>query len=239
MTLSREQIELFHNNGFLKLPGVLPSKLVDELKQTTLQNMNDAIEPVVRDEQDRVMRISQIWQRQPVYQQAATHDTILDPLEDILGPSIVLTRNRHNHATLNHAGMRGVYWHRDIQSWTRNIVTVIIYIEESTIDNGCTQVIPGTHKLPWAHDVGVSDLTENETISATGVFEQGVAVPMPAGGLVVINSLIFHRIGDNRTDGSRISCTFGYHGMDELYGEGNPQAALVRGKPQYTGNVEY
>ena len=163
---------------------------------------------------------------------------ILDPLEDLLGPGIVLTRNRHNHATLRLADHSGAYWHRDIMSWTRCIVTILIYLEPSTPETGCTHVVPGTHKLPWCRG-GVSDLTQVPALVDTGVFEQGVPVPMPAGGLLLINSLIFHRVGDNTTDKSRLSLTFGYHSVDELYGNDNPQAVLVRGEPVHTGNVQY
>ena len=59
---------------------------------------------------------------------------------------------------------------------------------------------------------------------------------MPAGGMLVIDSLIFHRIGANRTDRTRMSMTVGYRSVDELAGVEDPNCLLVRGQRQYTGN---
>ena len=75
-----------------------------------------------------------------------------------------------------------------------------------------------------------------EWIEAAGVIGQAVPVPMPAGGMLVIDSLIFHRIGSNRTDQTRISMTIGYRSVDELAGVEDPKNLLVRGERQYTGN---
>jgi ectoine hydroxylase-related dioxygenase (phytanoyl-CoA dioxygenase family) len=38
--------------------------------------------------------------------------------------------------------------HRDVKQWSRTIFTVIFYLEETNLDNGCTQIVPGTHHLP-------------------------------------------------------------------------------------------
>ena len=239
MSLSREQVELFHNNGFMKLPGQLPDSQLDQLKRVVLFNMEQKVEPVVCDDDGQTVRISQIWDRETIFREAATSDLILDPLEDVLGPNIVFTKNRHNHATLNPAGKRSIYWHRDVSTWTRNIVTVLVYLEEATLENGCTRAVPGSHKLPFAAGVGVGDLTRNQTLVSTGVFDQEVSLPMPAGGLLLINSMLFHSVGNNCTDRSRISLTFGYHAVDELGGQDNPHTVLVRGDAVHTGNVSY
>jgi len=238
MALTREQLELFHNNGFLKMPGRFDPAYIEQLKHRIAEDTRNAVEPVVRDAQQRVFRLSQMYDRGGLYRETIEHPLILDTLESILGPNIVFTRNRHNHATLNFAGMRGMRWHRDILQWTRNIVTVILYLEESTVDNGCTMVVPGTHRLPVHLDT-VGDLSNDQMLQRAGVFDQAMPVPMPAGGMLVINSLILHTIGDNRTNTSRMSLTMGYHGGDELYGDANPQCVQVRGEALYAGNTTY
>ena len=99
--------------------------------------------------------------------------------------------------------------------------------------NGCTLVIPGTHLLP-----GLAALTvEDETLRTSGILEQSVPVPMPAGGMLLIDSLVIHAPGRNRTDGTRMSMTAGYHSVDELSAVENPRRVLVRGERIYMGNV--
>src|SRR5262249_6373812 len=105
--------------------------------------------------------------------------------------------------------------------------------EEATVENGCTQVVPGTHLLPGFNTINI---TENETLVRSRLLDQTVPVPMPAGGLLAIDSLLVHGPGQNRTDGSRMSMTVGYHSVDELSDVENPKRVLVRGQRIYLGN---
>jgi ectoine hydroxylase-related dioxygenase (phytanoyl-CoA dioxygenase family) len=235
--LTPEQVRLFRHNGFLKLDGQLPAELVARLRQGIGAEVEAETEPVVRDESGRVVRLSQVFDRRPEFREAATHGSVLDPLEDLLGPNIEIVRNRHNHATLNVASKRSDTFHRDNVQWTQGLLTVIHYLEETNLDNGCTQVIPGTHFLPAA---GVLHrLDEQPWFAESGIMGQAVPVPMPAGGLLAIDSLILHRIGPNHTAGTRTSMTIGYRSVDELAGEPDPKTGkteLVRGERIYQGN---
>jgi phytanoyl-CoA hydroxylase len=233
MSLTPDQVRLFRHNGFLKLPAPLPAEIVEELKAAIWSDIQGEVEPVVRDRDGRVVRLSHIWGRVPVFRSALTRPEVLDPLEALLGANIELITNRHNHASLRVAGDGMDYLHRDILQWTRSIVTVLFYLEETTVENGCTLVIPGTHLLPSRTSLR---LAEDEEIRRSGVLEQSVPVPMPAGGLLAIDSLLFHGPGNNRTDSSRISLTVGYHSVDELAGAPDPKRELVRGQRLYMGN---
>lgn len=233
MSLTPEQVQLFRHNGFVKLPGRLSPEVVDALKETIWRHIREEIEPVVRDRQGRVVRISSLWDRDPIFRETLTCPEVLDPLESLLGPNIELIRNRHNHATLRLAEEGADYLHRDILQWSRSIVTILFYLEETTVENGCTQVIPGTHLLPGVSSVNI---TRDERIQCSGILQQTVPVPMPAGGLLAINSLVIHGAGRNSTEGTRISMTVGYHSVDELSDVANPKRVLVRGERIYMGN---
>ncbi len=232
--LTAEQVRLFRHNGFLQLEGRLPEELVSRLRQAIDADVRAEAAPVARDPGGRVVRLSQVWDRAPVFREAATHPAVLDPLESLLGPNIEVVRNRHNHATLNVASTRSDSFHRDILQWSRGLLTVIHYLEETTLDNGCTQVIPGTHLLPGGPRL--HHLEEEDWIAEARVTGQAVPVPMPAGGLLAIDSLIFHRIGPNRTSGTRTSMTIGYRSADELAGPPDGKTVVVRGERIYTGN---
>src|SRR5262249_5677382 len=100
------------------LPERLPEGVVEALKETIRRHLCEEIAPVVRDRQGRAVRISNIWQREPVFQEVLTCSEVLDPLESLMGPNIELILNRHNHATLRLGGDSGSYMHRDILQWT-------------------------------------------------------------------------------------------------------------------------
>jgi len=63
-----------------------------------------------------------------------------------------------------------------------------------------------------------------------------VRVEMPAGGLLAIDSLLWHGAGRNLTGETRTSMTFGYHSADDLASVADPQRFLVRGQRVYAGH---
>ena len=65
MALSDDQIKLFRHNGFLRLPGRLPDTTVAQLKETILKDVENVVEPVVRDKNGDVIRLSQVLDRDP------------------------------------------------------------------------------------------------------------------------------------------------------------------------------
>ncbi len=226
--LSPEEVWFFSHNGFIKLPNVLPAEHVEKLRETVTYNMENEIEPVVRDNQGTVGRISNIMDREPIFWETMTSPLVLDPLESLLGPNIEVIKNGHNHATLRRATDSGVgKLHRDMDHWSRTILTVLFYLEESTVENGCTQVIPGTHVFP---DAAIPDGSWER-------FErQVVPVPMPVGGMLAINSTIIHGVGSNRSGGSRMNLTVGYRSVDKLASVEEPYLRLGRGERKYGGH---
>jgi phytanoyl-CoA hydroxylase len=233
LALTPEQVAFFRHSGFLKLPERLPEELVAGLKETIRRHIREEIQPVVRDKQGLVVRTSDIWGRGGIFREAVTRPEVLDPLESLLGPNIELLTNRHNHATLRLADEGTDTMHRDVLQWTRTIVTVLFYLEETTLENGCTRLVPGSHLLPG---IRTSSLADDNWVRESGILEQAVPLPMPAGGLVAIDSMVMHGAGRNQTDGSRMSMTVGYHSVDELAGLENPKRILVRGERIYRGN---
>ena len=231
--LTMRQVQLFRNNGFLRLPNRLPSALVKDLKAAVMADLNGEVEPLVRNEDGRAVRISALMDRAPIFREAATHPFALDPLESLLGPNIEILTNRHNHATLRTSGEnKRDALHRDVKQWTRNIFTIIFYLEETTVENGCTRIVPGSHHFP-----GVN-MSIHNAAWACDVLAQALPVPMPAGGMLVIDSMVIHGPGENHTDDTRMSMTIGYHSVDELMDIPNPKRLLVRGEGVYHGNEE-
>jgi phytanoyl-CoA hydroxylase len=228
MVLTPEQVWLFRIAGFVKLPGVLPPATVQALLDAIWHDIDHEVEPVVRNKEGRIVRLSNVLDRAPIFREVATSPLVLDPLEDLLGPNIEMLRNRHNHATLRLPDPRAEVLHRDVPQWSRGIVTVIFFLEESTCEKGCTQLVPGSHLLPWARDA--------EAVARAGLANQVVRAEMPAGGLLAIDSLLWHSVGPNRTGQTRTSMTIGYHSVDDLASVEDPQRILVRGQRVYAGH---
>jgi ectoine hydroxylase-related dioxygenase (phytanoyl-CoA dioxygenase family) len=229
MELTPQEIQLFRHNGFIKFPTQLPTDQIEALKAAALKDMTEVVEPVVRQD-GRIIRISAIWERGGIFRETITCDEILNPLESLLGSDIEFVLNRHNHVYLRDAGSsHSLALHRDVRHWSRTIATVLVYLEDTNLENGCTRVVPGSHHLPAFADLRDDVLRE---IAASQI----IPLPMPAGGLLAIDSTLIHSAGINHTDSTRMSMTLGYHGVDELDAQDNPKKVLVRGTRPYRGN---
>ena len=167
------------------------------------------------------------------------NEALVEPLRSLLGPNITFITNRHNQAALNSPGQFVPRFHRDVLQWSRNLVTAIVYLEDATVESGCTYIVPGSHFFPF---VGVPQVDGGGTwMDEHVVFEhldqQAVPVEMRAGDVLLFDSLVFHSVGANTSDRSRSSLTFGYRSADEL--DASPDTSrqiLVSGEFLYRGN---
>ncbi|HZI20635.1 MAG TPA: phytanoyl-CoA dioxygenase family protein [Pyrinomonadaceae bacterium] len=237
MFLTQEQVRFFRHNGYLKLPYTLPVSMVEQLKGAIDNALRERIHPYSTDEFGRIIKLSSLAARAPVFMEVITSALILDPLESLLGPNIELTLNRHNHATLTLKGAAPPRLHRDILQWSRSLVSTIIYLEESTVENGCTRIIPGSHFLPFVGTPNNGGTWMDEHSVYADLLNQALPIPMPRGGVLIFDSLAFHSAGVNTTEGTRLSLTLAYHSVDELTGaQYDSTRLLVRGERLYRGN---
>lgn len=237
MRLTPAQVNLFRQNGYLKLENAIAPESVERLKQSVEAEF---IKEEAKASEKTSMKLYGFFDRSEAFRNLVHSDAITEPLTDLLGPNVVFVKNRHNHASINSRGRVEPRFHRDILQWSRGLVTAIVYLEAARPDNGCTYVIPGSHNLPF---VGVTQidppgggtwLDEHEVFE--GVEQQAVPVTIGAGGMLLFDATLFHSVGDNNSDESRVSLTMGFRSSDELdYGPA-PVDVQVRGEHIYRGN---
>ncbi len=109
----------------------------------------------------------------------AMHSPIVDMVEDLIGPNIVLW-GCHVFCKPPNEGFE-TPWHQDGHYWPiRPLATCTVWValEPSTRDNGCLRVIPGSHQAhvlhPHLHE-DRQDLTLQQRM-ADGTFDEGQAV---------------------------------------------------------------
>jgi phytanoyl-CoA hydroxylase len=92
-------------------------------------------------------------------------------------------------------GVFGLPWHRDrdgVEPTT--VINLSVFLDESTVDNGCFEAVPGSHLLGEGIDV--------EAVRSAG---PRVAIPARAGDVLIHDVLLVHGSGDNTTTGVRRS----------------------------------
>lgn len=108
-----------------------------------------------------------------------------------------------------HGGV--VAWHQDYSYWTRTKpmahLTCWIGLDESTVDNGCLQYIPGSHHwdlLPITGLAGDMDaIKEVLTEEQYKQFQTPTAIELKAGECAFHHPLMIHGSRENRTDTPR------------------------------------
>lgn len=240
MKLGAEHIRFFRQAGYLRLPLQLPAEMIEAARAAVAEDIREGKQPCSVDEQGRINRLSRLTDRVAIFREMFTFAPFLDSLESLLGPNIELLLNRHNHATLNFKNSGPQRLHRDVLQWSRTVLTALMFLEASTVENGCTHIVPCSHFLPFVGkpNNGGTWMDEHEVFA--DLLDQAVPVPMTTGGILLLDSLAFHAAGNNTTDTNRMCLAAAYHSVDELSGEReSPHRLLVRGERIYRGNDRY
>ncbi len=111
-----------------------------------------------------------------------------------------------------------LYWHQDWGDWNDPLSTspwplkifLNYYLNDTSVDNGCLKIIPGTHrrriplhdKMVAAHEQGARFIDEDHPFMFGDEAEQ-VDVPVKAGSLVLGDARILHAAHRNLTDERR------------------------------------
>jgi ectoine hydroxylase-related dioxygenase (phytanoyl-CoA dioxygenase family) len=240
MTLSPEEFFFFDHNGYLLIPEAIEIDVWQQLKATILRHAEERIAPIVCEDPARpgygksgdipgarVLRLSKVMARDPIFLQAASSPRLIAVLQDILGPGVEVVLNRHNHVTLRPAGAAQLEWHRDVANWSRAVISAVFYLEDSTLDNGCTWVLPGSHHMLEWHS-RLTGHARMDDLAKLG--RQALPVPAQARDVLLFHGLMLHGAGPNQTGATRMSMTLGYHAADELGVADEPHKLLVAGE---------
>src|SRR5215469_4172073 len=177
----------------------------------------------------------------------ATHPRLLDCLQELLGPNIVL---KHTRVFYKHAGSEAwVGWHQD--GFTERLnhrcaPAIWMGLTEATVENGCLRVVPQSHRIgllphfsridredlasSYAGTPGPASLLDSNELSVklasvpTGL-EPPHDLEMCAGEMSFHHPLLLHGSNPNRSAGPRIglSATFS---TPELQKAGVPTALV-------------
>ena len=133
-------------------------------------------------------------------------------------------------------GSYPVPWHSGEQPYEPVLITALIYLEESTIENGCIRLVPGSHNRPFRNERRPQK--QREDLHDSAHYNRSLPVPMPRGGVLLFNDCCFHGSDTNASSGSRRSMTLGYraHDTHDVLKD-DPEKILVHGERLYTGHA--
>jgi ectoine hydroxylase-related dioxygenase (phytanoyl-CoA dioxygenase family) len=168
------------------------------------------------------------------------HPAILDAVEDVIGPDIRLF---HLSVWPKNAGDAAyVSWHQDATYFGLEPplqVTAWVALTDASIEAGCMEVIPGSHKLGQLHHAEHSGATHNllsrgQTITVEFDKSRREFMPVRAGQFSLHHTHLAHNSRPNLSADRRIGLGLSYIPTDvRCTSRTRLTAMLVRGTDRY------
>lgn len=226
--LTKEQIDFYDENGFLVLYDILTKPELQALQTDALVLRSDKRghpdANVMEKDRSTVRAAWAVELDSEACSRAYRLPRILGPIKQLLGDSY-LHQSRLNYKA---AGKGDIFqWHQDFASWVhdgipsgghRDMLTVLITLDDSTSENGPLRFIPGSHKhglISAFYDTVttsyplhiVPDAYIEEHFSDVEVFECTV----PAGTVVLFSGNLVHSSKENLSKDGRRNLYFAYN----------------------------
>jgi hypothetical protein len=145
--LSAQELQHYREQGYVFPKYRLPKPLLDRLRQG-IDRLLETYTDVAQEDLANPHMIPPTEGAQPnPFMETARHAPVLDMVEQILGPDVVLWITR----VLCKPALNGreVPWHQDGEYWPmRPLATCSVWIAVDPVStvNGCMRFIPGSHK---------------------------------------------------------------------------------------------
>lgn len=243
MALSNFEIRFFRDQGYLLLPGFLPTGKIPPLVAIADEHLEkarrqaeegkDLTEKTADGMGTTIFRLSKLTERSPLFAEVALEPRIGEIMRQLLGDDAALCLNRHNMMVVKSpGGTRPIDFHQDGRIWAHdNIISVMTFLDEATLENGCLHVVPGGHRF------GLLDVPEREDgrrhmdldqADQAALVRQALPVPMNPGDTLIFNSVLPHGSKVNRSTKLRRNMTFAYMSQHEVSRTGHTRAEPVR-----------
>jgi phytanoyl-CoA hydroxylase len=169
------------------------------------------------------------------------HPRIVDVVENLLGPNIQL---HHTKLNLKPPSKEARFeWHQDYPFFPHtnfDLLAVMIMLDDSTEENGCLRIIPGSHKWGPRNHLFARDGAFSSQLEDRSVLEdptRWLTVPVPAGGMELHHCNMLHSSGPNRGVQPRSAIVIQYRAADNVQLGGNAAHAgnglQIRGSNPY------
>lgn len=258
--LSKQQVEFYHEEGYIVVENVLDKALLIKLREVTdevaalaknLTVSNDIIdlEPGHNREAPRVRRIKRPHLAHEFYFELCNATCITDLLVPLIGPDIRLRAG--GKVNMKSPGFGApVEWHQDWAFYPHtndDVLATGILLDDMGSDNGPLLVLPGTHKGPVLdhHSQGAFCGAIDPT-TANIDFSKAVALTGKAGSMTIHHARLIHGSELNRSGRQRRLLLYEYTaadawpmaGVEPLSDFDEFNKRMVRGSPTIEPRVE-
>lgn len=222
----------FEKQGYLILREFAPLAFIERMKASAMQDVATMREPLEyeadvkypgspesrEDEGGKtIRRLRQAISRDPIFREWVCWPPLVKLLQKLLGTPVSCPLAHHNCVmTKNPRYSSDTGWHRDLRFWRftqPELISVWVALDEEHLQNGCLQVLPGTHRMQFTEDQLDDrlfldpDFSQNQELLKTVVTAQ-----LQPRDVLLFHAQTFHKATRNYTDKTKYSPVFTFHG---------------------------
>ncbi len=210
--LSADQVREYHENGFTIARAMYSAEESDLLRRAMEQDPKVAAHSLIRpDTEGGGTRIS-LWNRagDSVYGLAARTARMVDTAEQLIGEPVYHYQSK---LTAKDPFGGGAWeWHQDYGYWYYNgclrpdMLSMMIALDRSDRDNGCLQVVKGSHRLGRIDHLQVSEKQNSaDPARMEHIIGQSEIVhcELDPGDVLIFHANTLHRSDQNRSPNRR------------------------------------
>jgi hypothetical protein len=208
---SAQQIDEFHRDGFSIFRGLFDAEEIDLLARSAKEDRELDKRSFKRDDGTGAEVRLSLWNHpgDGIYGMFARCRRVVDSVEQLLEDEVY---HYHSKMIMKDAKVGGAWaWHQDYGYWYENgvlypdLVSVYIAVDPATQQNGCMQVLKGSHKLGRVDHVlsgeqaGANMERVNEAIKRLDL----IYCEMEPGDAMFFHSNLLHASARNDSDQPR------------------------------------
>ena len=230
------QMEAYLRDGYVLVPGLFDAEEIALLRAAI--ETDPSLQQSLYDRKDTAGMATRMatWNHpgDSVYGLAARSERVVDTMEAMLGGEVY---HYHSKLTAKEPQVGGAWeWHQDYGYWYHNgcvfplLASVMVALDHSTRENGCLQVVPGSHLcgriehgVLAGEQVGAEPRRVEEVLQRLPIVHAEMA---PGDGLF-FHCNVLHRSDQNRSLSRRWTVLMCYNAA-----RNNPY--LEHHHPQYT-----
>lgn len=231
-----KQNERYQERGYLAPIGVFSKEETARFRDCYLDYLKtiaDRLKTLPARDQYKVFSETHLFL--PWVHEMVTHARVLDAVESILGPNLLIWNTRW------FAKMPGdktyISWHQDATYWgldPPNVATAWIALTNSNAANGCMRVVPATHRGPLLPQVETyaadNALSRGQEIAVEVKDSEAVDIVLQPGEMSLHHIGIVHGSNANQSNQPRIGIAVRFITPDVVQkGAQKQMAYLARG----------
>jgi hypothetical protein len=145
----------------------------------------------------------------------ASDSRLVDPSKDVVGEEdICLFTEKLNFKRARKGG--AIWLHQDYPYWADvakvadRVATAMIFLDDSTVEKGCLEVAPGSHREGVKARKGANDFGSREMDPSRYDETKLVPLEVPAGSVAYFGAFLVHRSLPNKSSEDRRALLYSY-----------------------------